>query len=671
MGVLDARLEPLLLLTEEIPSMTREEREWYGIVEDENLLTAPRVAVLLQVDGDLEPLLQTGFVAYFAESGFSAGSVEVARLRELAESPGVFYVEGTRPYYPELYESRAAVGVESVSTAPLGLTGRNIIVGIIDRGIDYAHPNLRKPDGTTRILAMWDQAATSGPDHPAIGEPFNIVGGVEYRVARINQALGVTSAPVIALRPHSSTAHGTMVAGICVSNGSAAAAIPGAPGASMVGLAPDADIIFVRSKDLNTSGVQPTGESLSVQFALKYIFDRAQAFGRPVVVNLSLGDNFGPHDGTSMVERYIDQRLVTAGCACVKSAGNERQLQHHTSTVLGPGVQAEIAFTVAAGGAKEEISLWHTGAITCAVEIENPGGELAGPVTNPSGGPPGPPTIFSDGNRAAIAAAARSPFNNDFEFLVTLDRLTAVEVTPGTWIMRIRNTHATEAGTLHGWAQQNGRVQFQGPLVNDDCTVTTPGTGRRVVTVGSSILRDVMHPELAGALTDAAPRSSQGWTRDGRVKPDIVAPGQGVASLRGDATTNIVNYGTYAQNRTTGTSAAAPHVAGIIALMFERDLQIRGGSWFAALFYEPLAAGHILPYLHTSARAPVAPNPYTGQPGLPAGLAPGALPSPAWGFGHVDAGGAVRAVKPIVTYRWFYEVVRKRFVGLRRFTPSL
>jgi len=226
--------------------------------------------------------------------------LERQHLEAFMSTRGVFRVE----YYPStatlladtmLINTRIDSVHAGAGTLPMPYTGSNVILGIIDAGIEYPHEDFKKPDGTSRILYLWDQILSPS------NNPDGFTYGIEYTQADLTAGNTLHNS-------YRSWGHGTNVAGVAASDGSASNAFKGA--------APDADIIFV---NYNSS----MGFAYNFSDAVTYIFNKAAALGRPCVINSSVGIYGGYHDGSEMVSQYINN-LISAqpGRALVQAAGN-------------------------------------------------------------------------------------------------------------------------------------------------------------------------------------------------------------------------------------------------------------------------------------------------------------------------------------------------------------
>ena len=249
----------------------------------------------------------------------------------------------------------------------LHVTGDGVVVGVVDWGIDIAHPNFIRPDGRTRFLSVWDQRG--GPSDTA---PMPHGYGRLLTADKINTALS-TDAPYEALRyhpeegdPHHNGAHGTHVLDIAAGNG----AVSGSP----IGIAPNADLVFVHLSAGRLGGMATLGDSVRVLEALDFI--RRAAGNRHWVTNLSLGRHSGGHRGLTLVEQGMDALLSEApGRAIVQSCGNYYRARTHASGRLLPGRRRILTWqTGRADITPNELEIWYPESDTFHVTIRAPVG---------------------------------------------------------------------------------------------------------------------------------------------------------------------------------------------------------------------------------------------------------------------------------------------------------
>lgn len=439
---------------------------------------------------------------------------------------------------------------------PPGLraTGAGVVVGSVDWGLDIDAPCFRWPverdgsvsPGGTRLLALWDQRSQHTRPAP---QPYGY--GVVHTRADINAALR-SADPYGAIGYHPSIAdtgsgsHGTHVLDIAAGNGL---------GNGPAGMAPGADLVFVHLADRNTGGLANLGDSVRLLEAIDFVARTAGS--RPWVVNLSLGRTGGPHDCTTPVELAFEQLLATAtGCQIVQSAGNYRSTRTHTYGFLSEGERRSFSFVVQPGDpTPNELEIWYDGADEFVVHIDPPG----------SSGAPGlelgrRAELYVDDQPAGRVYHRRSDPNNGDHFI---DAFLESRGLAGTWTVTLDARRVTN-GRFDAWLERDDscpdcQARF---LRSDSRPSTTTGTianGHTPLVVGAYDGHDPLR-----AVTSF---SSWGPTRDGRVKPDLIAPGQDVLAARSAPAGSRASTG--AAVRKSGTSMATPHVTGAVAMCLE------------------------------------------------------------------------------------------------------
>jgi subtilisin family serine protease len=444
---------------------------------------------------------------------------------------------------PEIRASADALREAGV----VGVTGRGVVVGIVDWGCDFAHANFRDKQGRTRLIALWDQRGGLLPESP---EPFRY--GRELTRDRINEALESPD-PYAALGydpadadPGAIGTHGTHVLDIAAGNGSAADAASG--------VAPQADLIFVHLKGEDTLPEDTLGDSARVLEAVRYIFDRAA--DQPAVLNLSLGRTGGPHDTSPLVVQGLDALVdERPGRAIVMSAGNYYEADLHSSGRLEARGHSDLQWRVTPSNDEiAEMEIWYPGSDVFGVELIDPTGRSLGRVEL------GEDRVIREGDRtlATLFHRRHDPNNGDHQIDIFLWPDSMI----GTWVIRLHAERISD-GRYHAWIERDD-PELQSRFVQTCATpTTTTGSicnGVKTIAVGAYDARAGGRPLVSF--------SSAGPTRDGRPKPDLSAPGAGIRAAR----SSRPGAGLRATNSLTtksGTSMAAPHVTGTIALMFE------------------------------------------------------------------------------------------------------
>lgn len=510
----------------------------------------------------------------------------VNAISSLLAANNVEYLASSRPVYSLLTESVPAVDAASLhNTQPMD-RGEGVLIGIVDSGIDYDHLDFRRDeDGqipgeeTSRISFIWDQ--TDGYGSPPNGYSY----GSEYSKSQIEQdirsGLGPTDGTV---REMDEEGHGTHVAGIAGGDGSSS-------DLGFVGMAPDSSLISVKT----------TFSTSSVLDGVSYVRQKAYELGRPVVVtNLSLGTQYGPHDGTSLFEQALTD-LSSDDHIIVVSAGNSGDKKIHLGVDTYPGMSAEYSIYLPVYSPSSETSDHFN-----LDGYYDSGGNIEAKVIGPDHAETewvgkGESASFVMSSGSVLISNGPSTITGDNQLFVRVGDLQPnTPPDPGNWRLRIR---AASACRLDMWVSSNllGNVyrEVEFSEGNSEMTVAEPGNARNVITVGSFNTRNSWDGESAfgypiGNLSDY---SSKGPTRDGRVKPDISAPGAWVVStLSGSANVDdfyLVSDGLHWSM--AGTSVSAPHVAGATALVWYAVPEYTGAEVIDRLCEAADSEGGFLP----------------------------------------------------------------------------
>ena len=425
-------------------------------------------------------------------------------------------------------------------------TGRGCIVGVVDWGCDFAHPDFRNADGSTRLLALWDQRLNQTRKPPA-----SYGYGVVHTREDINRALAASN-PYQALGYHPADAdtgqgsHGTHVLGIAAGNGR---------GGGPSGVAPEADLVFVHSATLAQEGPDRLGDSVTLLEAVDFI--KNIAGDRPWVINLSMGKHGEQHDGTTLVEQGLDQILSAApGRAIVQSTGNYFDRRIHSCGQLRPSERRELIWEIEeVDPTPNQLEVWYPGPDTFEVDITGPQESVRQKAAL------GQQTAINFAGREVGRIYHRRAEPNNLQNHVEVFLYRGAPA--GRWTVGLKGADVVD-GRYHAWIERDAACpRCQSRFAETDAvSASTTGTicnGFRSIAVGAYNPHSDRH-ELAFF-------SSSGPTRDGRVKPDLLAPGVRILAARSaphEATAQASLL-----TRMSGTSMASPYVAGTVALMFE------------------------------------------------------------------------------------------------------
>jgi N-acetylmuramoyl-L-alanine amidase/outer membrane protein OmpA-like peptidoglycan-associated protein/GH25 family lysozyme M1 (1,4-beta-N-acetylmuramidase)/subtilisin family serine protease len=425
-------------------------------------------------------------------------------------------------------------------------TGKGVIIGVVDWGFDFFHRDFLNKDGTTRILALWDQRGSKLPNSP---QPFGY--GVVHDSAAINRALKEKD-PYAALGYHPADAdtgigcHGTHVLSIAAGSGG-----DGRP----AGIAPEADIIVVHNAPWDEVDTGRLGDSVTLLEGIDFI--ARTAGDRPWVINLSMGRHGEQHDGSTLIEQGLDAAIRSApGRAICLSAGNYFDKRIHASGQLRPTQERKIAWEILEGKPTyNQLEFWYSWQDKFEVEVRSPDGSITARAKV------GDRAKFMLGGKEVgnVYHRAQEPNNLDNHITIYLYK----EAPAGEWEVTIIGTDVID-GHYHAWVERDVscpkcQSRLRAADADPKSTTGTICNGKRTLAVGAYSAHD---PEMR-----LGHFSSVGPTRDGRLKPDLCAPGVSVLAAR--SAPREKHDPVQLLTRMSGTSMAAPHVTGTVALMFQ------------------------------------------------------------------------------------------------------
>jgi minor extracellular serine protease Vpr len=553
------------------------------------------------------------------------GDILVARapievLSALAEEPGIRRIEISTKRQAKLDSSIADIGADLVhqgTDLPQAYQGEEVVVGVIDSGIDFTHPDFSDQNGS-RIQYLLEYTEGGGQN--------------EWTKSIIDSNPG----SITQRDGDGSGGHGSHVTGIAAGGGQMNSA--------MKGVAPASDIIFVKGvREQDSDGGFVDTDVIA---GCQYIFNKADQMGKPAVINLSIGGHFGPHDGTSLYEQSLSG-LVGPGKLIVAAAGNEGDDFIHAGGNATTNVLNETVFIADSADQRAGISMWYeTGVISAvAVFAYDAQFNFLGQAQSIGVGyslDSYPVVVNNDtlGFVTIDAQTTQDPNNGDGNAIFVIDNNNnpAIDISDVIWAV---GSQTVTDGRVDLWTLTGGRfydqvVGFPNETEmpgNNDYSTGPPATAQKVISVGSYVTKNSWINIDDGSYTLSPPPtvatlsafSSKGPTRDGRISPDITAPGQFIFSALSSHLTEGIGYsrlavlqggGYQGQN---GTSQASPHIAGTIALM----LQVKND----------LTYDETIQFFSETART----NQYTGN-----------TPNNNVGPGYLDAYAAVKKVVGLV-----------------------
>jgi subtilisin family serine protease len=496
-------------------------------------------------------------------------------LGSLSEDPAVERVLPSRYLRPLMDVAPAKVNLPAFRRRT-ALTGKGVIIGVVDSGIDPKHPAFK-----SRILRIWDQIL-----------PGDGVTEGNYGAEFAGSLLSVS---------RDTNGHGTHVAGI-------AAGADGAFG----GVAPQADLIIVKS----------SFQEAHIADGIRYIFRVAAELGRSAVVNLSLGGHGDAHDGSDPLSQIIDAESGPGRIVCC-AAGNEGNDDIHAQIAVPQGATRTVSFRIPASSGEDAIRIaalngWYSGSDRFELAVRSPGGFQTSYQGVIATGPSVEVYNLPDG-RVRISTPGPDPANGEHNFFIEIfhPANSSLPATPGTWRLRLRGV-VVNNGQIDLWALDNSQrldVVFAGRSVQDTMKIGSPGAAASAVTVASYTTKvswkdiEGRPQEVGMELGDISDFSSEGPLRTGSQKPDVAAPGAMIAAaLSADSSVSPAYVVSPGYRIMAGTSMATPIITGVVALLLERDPTLDPNGVKALLRQHSRISGQ----------------------------APGTF-DPKWGFGLIDA----------------------------------
>lgn len=490
--------------------------------------------LIVKYNGDLERVREIGIQVEYLIAGYAIVTAPEQMVEQLGRFPEIEYIEKPKRYY----ESQIGPATDSCIAQVVGrepfLSGRGVLVAILDSGIAYEREEFRNPDGTTRIRSLWDQTL-----------------GVEYSRAEIDRILREENAKEV-MDPQSDmesqngglrripgldvSGHGTAVAGIAVGRSG-----------SYTGVATGSELLIVKLGRQEENGFPGTTQ---IMRGVAYSIEKALEWGMPLVINLSFGNCYGSHNGSSLLERFLDEAAGIGRTVIVVGSGNEGNSDGH----FAGNVLRDPVVELAVGEYQRSLSvqIWNHYADQYRITLQAPNGQRQVLATNINSGKY---SFLMDRTQILLYRGEPSPYSVYQEIYLEMipygdDWITAgvwkfllepIRIVTGAYSMYLPSSLVRNVGTGFFYATLEG-------------TLTIPSTAERVITVGAYDSYFDSYADFSGRGGDPF---GTGAPENG--KPDLVAPGVHI----------LAPYKETGYGGMTGTSFAAPIVSGSVALLME------------------------------------------------------------------------------------------------------
>lgn len=505
-----------------------------GFSETENLWE-----VIILYSGTTESLQQTfpNYRITFLLNNYAILLLPEEAIDTLADSPQVIYIERPRRLFFEDLPGIRSSCITAIQEAPLSLTGKGVLLSVIDSGIDYMHPDFQNADGSTRILALWDQTIPPDPSKNFLSPPAYNTLGTLFTEEQINAAI---AAPTVQERAafcpsFDSSGHGTHVTGIAAGNGHVQIANRG--------VAYEASLLIIKLGAPGPMGFPSTTQLMqAVDFSVRYAIDHQL----PLSINLSFGNTYGSHSGTSLLETYLDSVSDLGRICIVTGSGNEGNNGGHAGGRILSNTSKSLEFVVGDYERNLSIQVWKNYWDEIRIQLLPPFSQA--PIQIPDA--PGSWRFAVGDTELLIYYGEPSPYSLYQELYIDFIS-SRTYIVSGVWTFLLTAQNITD-GIYDLWmpaaAIRGNATQFLAPT--PETTLTIPSTAAKTISVGA----------YDSNTNTYAPFSGRGFTwNTNQVKPDLVAPGVDIISC-------AVGGG---YETRSGTSMATPFVSGSCALLMQ------------------------------------------------------------------------------------------------------
>ena len=553
---MDQKLENILNLALETPEEEREQTESLNVGYSAEIRSWE---LIVKYHGSLDRLREQNIVVEELIAGYAILTVPEALVDTVSDTPEIEYVEKPkRFYYGQTFPAGTSCFPPVTMRTPF-LNGGGVLLAVLDSGITWDLEVFRKADGSTRIRYLWDQTVSEEMGDVRYGKmPDGFSIGTEYTAEEINAALQMPALDRYRRIPSRDlSGHGTAVAGI--------AAGRSADGL-YTGAAPEAELIVVKLGLPGNSGGVEEGfpRTTEILRGVTYALWKARQLNMPLVINLSFGNSYGSHDGSSLLERFLDNASEIGKTVICVGSGNEGAARGHFAGNITRDSRVELA--VGNYERSLNIQLWKNYSDVFRIRLQSPGGEEAELTTNIQGGKY---TLRLEQTRILVYLGEPLPYAVAQEIYLDMIPAEGSYINAGIWTIRLEPV-VTVTGQYYLYLPAGSGIGESTGFyrATPQVTLTIPSTAAKVITVGA-------YDQVYDTYADFSGRGYADSTRTigvaaaGLTKPDLVAPGVNIQAP--DV------YGSFTP--VTGTSFATPIVSGAAALLMEWGI-VRGNDPF-------------------------------------------------------------------------------------------
>lgn len=539
------KLEDLLKLALETPEEVRVQTDTLNVGFRQDTRTWE---LIVKYHGSLDVLESLAIRVESLIAGYAILTVPEYLVEQVAELEQIEYVEKPKLFYESQISPTDSACFPAVTLREPYLHGRGILIAVLDSGIDYRRREFRQENGNTRIRFLWDQTIK-----PSGLAPEGFLMGEEFSAEQINRALQEGREAGALLVPSMDTSgHGTAVAGIAGGYDRST---------SYLGVATEAEFIIVKLGTPDSRGFPRTTE---IMRGVTYALRKAQKLQMPLVINLSFGNSYGSHDGSSLLERFLDNAAEIGRTVICVGSGNEGASAGHFAGNVTLAADRTVELAVAEYENTLNIQFWQNYNDRYRIRLRSPGGqeaEVTTPVTY------GKYTLQLEQTKVLVYLGEPSPYSVAQEIYLDMIPVNRPYINSGVWTLFVEPVKVVTGQYylyLPAAAGRNANTRFYRPT--PQVSITIPATAAKVITVGAYDYVYRSYADFSGRGYADSERTI-GVVTAGLAKPDLAAPGVNIQAPD--------LYGGY--SGFTGTSFATPIVSGSAALLMEWGI-VRGND---------------------------------------------------------------------------------------------